>query len=342
MKAAFVAGKNRVQLREVNTPEVKDGEILVKMRASGICGTDIEKMKGESVTGVVLGHEVAGDIAKLGKGVKDFDIGQRVAVHHHVPCHRCHYCRHGDFTMCNDFSKVNIDPCGFAEYFRVPEAIVSGGGVILIPRNLSYEEGALLEPTGCCLKAITKSELVPGDTAMVIGCGPTGVTQIQLLKEMGCGRILAADIIPERLDWARRFGADQILNASGSDFVERVQEETEGRGTDVTIVSTSSVTALRQALYTVRKGGRVVIFGAPPKGSSLTLDASIVFIREIKVIPSYSTSELEMNAAVELVSGRRIDLASLVTHRFELGRFAEAMRLAARSAEALKVVVTNK
>lgn len=331
-----------MRVRDVEVPQPKAGELLIKTRAVGVCGTDIEKMKAESMTGLVLGHEVAGDVAELGEGVKNFEVGQRVAVHHHVPCYRCYYCRHGDYTMCDEFAKVNIDPCGFAEYFRVPEPIVSRGGVISLPRNLSYEEGALLEPTACCLRAIKRSGITPGDSALIIGCGPTGVTQVQLLKEMGCGRILASDILPQRLDWARRFGADQILNASSSDFIAKVKRETDGRGADVTIVSTGSVTAIRQGLDTVRKGGTLVIFGAPPKGSAITYDPSLIFIREVKVMPSYSTSEIEINAALELVSMRRIDLASLVTDRFDLSKSAEAIRFAASNKEALKVMVTNK
>ncbi len=342
MKAAFVISKNQVRLADIQVPKPKAGELLIKTRAVGVCGTDIEKMKAESITGLVLGHEVAGDVAEVGKGVKNFEVGERVAVHHHVPCYRCHYCRHGDYTMCDEFGKVNIDPCGFAEYFRVPEEIVSRGGVVNLPRNVSYEEGALLEPTACCLRAIEKSAIEPGDSALILGCGPTGVTQVQLLKEMGCGRILASDILPERLDWARRFGADQILNASSNDFIAKVRRETEGRGADVTIVSTGSATAIRQGLDTVRKGGTLVIFGAPPKNSVLTYDPSLIFIREVKVMPSYSTSEIEMNATLGLVSARRIDLASLVTHRFDLSKSAEAIQFAASSKEALKVMVTGK
>jgi len=313
--------------------------MLVKMRACGICGTDLEKVHGVHVTPPVLGHEVAGDIEEVGSDVKAYSRGDRVAVHHHVPCHSCFYCRHGHHTMCQDFPKSNLDPCGFAEYFRVPEINVNKGAAFRIPSGLSYEEAAFAEPTGCCIRALNRLGIQSGDDFLVVGSGPAGLTLIQLLRALGANLIFAIDVVESRLKWAEKFGADRTLDAAKHDLLASIRDATEGRGVDKAIVASGNTEAIRSSLPLVRKGGKILLFGIPPKGSVFNCDVSDVFIREITFIPSYSTTEREMETALDMMAAGKLRLTEMITHRSRLSEIAEAFRVAEDAKSSLKVMV---
>jgi len=339
LKAALVGSQGRLQLADVDLPRIGRGDLLVKMKACGICGTDLEKLQGVRVTPPVLGHEVVGDVEEVGSDLEGCSRGDRVAVHHHVPCHRCYYCQHGDHTMCHEFPKSNLDPCGFAEYFRVPETNVSKGAVFRLPHTLSYEEAALAEPTGCCIRGLDRLGMQQEDSVLIIGAGPAGLTYIQLLRALGNHLILATDMIGSRLRWATKFGADDVLNAADTDVPKRVLEATQGRGVDNVIVASGSVKAIRSSFPMVRKGGKVLLFGIPPERSIFTCDASSIFIRETKLIPSYSTTENEIERALQMIAAGRIRLTGMITHRFNLSEIAEAFRVAHDAESSLKVIV---
>jgi len=341
MKAASVVRPNIVQIEDLPIPKLGPGDILVKMRACGVCGTDVDKVRGLHITPPMLGHEAVGEIAEIDERVKSFEVGERVFVHHHVPCYVCHYCRRGDHTMCDSFVQTTIEPCGLAEYFRVPRTNVERGAVLKLPSNISYEEGTLIEPTACCIRGLSKTRMRPGDDFIVIGCGPIGVTHIRLLTIFGAGRIFGSDVVAFRLEAAKKFGATAVFNPRTQDVVERVREETNGRGADCVIVSVGAPEAVLQAIDLARKGGVVLLFGAPHRGATLSCDLSKVFMKEVSLIPSYSTSELETNAALELMASGRLGLASIITHTFRLEDTAEAIRCAAEAKDSLKVIVTS-
>ena len=340
MKAAVVRKVNDVRVEDVPIPTIGPKEILVKMLACGVCGTDIKKIQGEFITPPVLGHEAAGEIFEVGEEVTDLKAGERVLVHHHVPCYVCHYCRHGSQTMCEEFQRSNIDPGGFAEYFRVPETNVDRGAVLRVPDSVTFEEAALVEPTACCIRSLMKCDIQIGDDVLVMGAGPVGLTQVQLLKLFGVSRIFSSDILRSRLEAADRFGADETINPRQENLVERIKGMTEGRGVDVVVVATGSTDAIAQSLKSVRKGGTVSLFGAPHRSALLSYDVTEIFIREISIIPSYSATELETNMALKLLVSGRIDLKGLVSHRFRLERTADAIRYAADGKDCLKVIVT--
>jgi len=251
----------------------------------------------------------------------------------------CIYCKRGDHTMCADFPKSNLDPCGFAEYFRVPEANVSKGAVFHIPADMSYEEAALSEPTGCCIRALRKLAVLPGDDFVVIGTGPAGLTHIQLLRVMRAGRIFATDLVKSRLEWARRFGADAVFNAATENAQNSILGATDEKGVDKIIVSSASSKAIESSLQLVRKGGKILLFGIPSEGSYVNLDTSYLFIREISLVPSYSTTETEIKAALQMMASKKIDLSEMITHRFQLGDITEAFRTAEDAQSSLKVMV---
>src|SRR3972149_7130105 len=255
MKAAMIAGKGIVELRGMPTPTLGPNEILVRMRACGICGTDIEKVNGEHITPPILGHEVAGEIEETGKNVKEHKKGDRVIVHHHISCRSCYYCKNGFETLCEAYPKSNLDPCGFSEYFRVPETLVNGGTVYKLPPSMTYEEASQVEPTACCIRALRKSGFKAGASVAVFGVGPAGLTHVQLLKLYGAAPIYAVDVIENRRDMALKVGADATFDPVTYDVPQEISRGTDGRGTDFAIVATGNPKAIQPAVASVRKGG---------------------------------------------------------------------------------------
>lgn len=340
MKAARIAGKGIVSLQDVPVPQIGPGELLVRMRACGICGTDLEKVRGDSITAPVLGHEVAGVVEQVGTNVADLSVGDRVAVHHHVSCGHCYYCKNGFETLCEDYPKSNLDPCGLAEGFRVPQVLVKGGAVHRLPDSISFEEGSQAEPIACCIRALDKVGVRAGSTAAIFGVGPVGLSHLQLLKSFGASAVYAVDLVRKRLDYALRLGAELAFDPTTDDPARAISLLTGEMGVDLAIVATANLKALESAFDTVRKGGTVLQFGAPTKGSRFTLDMGRMFLREVRFQSSYSTSETEMQMALELMASGRIKPSEIVTDRLPLSHAVDALALAER-ADAVKVIVEN-
>jgi L-iditol 2-dehydrogenase len=338
MLACFLEAPRKVAVRDVPIPRLAPGDILVRMEASGVCGTDLEKIEGQLGPGGILGHEVSGTIEKVANDVIGYKRGDRVVAHHHVPCYQCEDCSRGDFTLCDEFKRTNIDPCGFAEYFRVPEYNVARGAVIPLPPELSFEEGSMIEPTACCIRAIQRAHVQQADSVLVVGLGPTGLTQIQLLRYATTGKMIGSDIIDARLKLGKKLGADETINALSEDVPAHVRKITR-EGIDLAIVSTGNEKALNQAFSSVRKGGRILLFGAPSHGASYQLNVSELFSRQITLLSSYSCVEAELEEAIRLVSEKRLDLKSLVSDRFKLRDAEKAMEFARTSKTAIKTMV---
>jgi L-iditol 2-dehydrogenase len=341
MLACFLEAPKKVVVRDVPVPKLAPGDILVRMEASGICGTDLEKIEGQLGPGGILGHEVSGTIEKVAPDVTNHKPGDRVVAHHHVPCYQCPDCSNGNFTLCNEFKKTNIDPCGFAEYFRVPQYNVARGAVIPLPPELSFEEGAMIEPTACCIRAIRRANVQKENNILVVGLGPTGLTQIQLLRNATTGKIIGSDIIEARLQLGRKLGADETINALTEDVPAHIRRIARD-GVDLAIVSTGNEKALNQAFSSVRKGGRALLFGAPSHGATYQLNVSELFSRQITLLSSYSCVEAELEEAIELVSKKKLDLKSLVSHRFKLRDAEKAMEFAKTSKTAIKTIVVPR
>ena len=338
MKAAFAKPSGGgVELREVPIPKIGEGELLIKMRVCGICGTDLEKVFGKPITPPMLGHEVVGEIVE--SKIPEYSVGERVFVHHHVFCGKCYYCHHGDYTMCPLFLKTTIDPCGFAEYFRVPRMNVERGAVLKIPSHVDDDEATFIEPAGCTLMAIRRMGFKPGMSVSITGVGPMGAIFIKIFRAFGASFIAAADLIPFRINYAKRLGADVALDPREEDFAEACRSGTDGRGVDIAILATPTVKALDTALQTVRKGGKLVIFGAPEKGERAELDFSNLFLREISIVTSYSTSEVETNLSLSLIASRRVSFKDLITHKFKLDQIDEAFQTAHNPKKSMKVLV---
>ena len=344
MKAVFVKGKNRVAVDDISVPCMGDQDVLVKMRACGLCGSDLEKVYGDyGMSSSKLGHEPTGHIIQMGKSVKGYCIGDRVFVHHHVSCHACHYCWHGDFTMCNMYQKSNIEPCGLSEQILVPEPNIIRGGLVKLPEDVTFDEASLIEPLACCIRGLTKCKLQKGDDIAILGAGPAGLMHVILAKLTGAGKIVVFDINQFRLDFAKElFDIDTYNVAKEKDIIKKMQDTTDFRGADTTIVATGSSKAILQSFDLTRKGGNILLFGVPTEGTMVLCDISRVYSNELSIIPSYASSEIEINQAIRLISSKRIKVGSLITHRFDITNASEGIKCAHRAKDAIKVIITAK
>jgi L-iditol 2-dehydrogenase len=320
-----------------------EGDILVKMKACGICGSDLEKIYGQyGMTSARLGHEPSGVVLAIGNKVKGIKIGDRVFVHHHVSCNSCHYCRHGNNTMCEYYQKSNIDPCGLSDKFIVPAWNVERGGVLRLPDRITYEQASLIEPLACCLRALHKIPFQKGDDLVIFGAGPAGIMLVTLAKLAGAGKIFVVDINHFRLEFSRRFISDAyFLNAETANYSKIIKAHTKSRGVDVSIVATSSLTALSNAFEITRKGGYIILFGVPSKDSQFPLEASKLYSNELSIIPSYAASELETNEALNLLAERKINLDFLITHKYTLEQSPNAVFCAHKAKDCMKVIITT-
>jgi len=340
LKAAVYYSSEDIRVEEMPKPKIGLGEILVEMHACGLCGSDLMDWYLKDRAPLVPGHEPAGIVVEAGSEVEGFDVGDRVFAHHHVACLNCHYCRHGDYTLCERFRETHLDPGGFAEYFRVPQENLLID-TLKIPEELSFEEATLIEPTACCIKGLREAGMQIGDSVAVVGAGPTGLLLLELAKVFGASDLFVTDLIGYRLRVAERLGGSLALNPSVENPVGVVKEKTDGRGADIVIVTAPSLEALESGLDLCRKGGTLCVFAPTPPEVYLKLSINRVFFSEIKIFGSYSTSHLETKMALELMESRRVEVKKLITHRFPLEKISEAFMLASTDKNCLKVVITS-
>ena len=345
MDAVIVKSNSNVEIKNVEKPSVGQGDILVKMRACGICGSDVEKVFGKyGQPSMRLGHEPAGTIAEVGSEISNFSVGDRVFTHHHVACYSddCHECSHGNETMCKKYYESNLEPCGLADEYIVPEWNVKHGGVIKIPENMSFEEAAMIEPLACCIRAWLK--LTPnssnGDSVAILGIGPTGIMHAMLAKMYGFEKIFCLDLNEFRLDFAKKFKTTTI-NSGNTNALEQIKSETANQGVDVVIVATSSLNALKDAVSFVRKGGTIVMFGVPSKGANIELDMSEVYSRGLTIVNSYAASDFDTKDAIEKISNKQINVSQLITHKYNLEECQQAFVHAKSGDNAMKIIISN-
>ncbi|GBC72077.1 Alcohol dehydrogenase [Candidatus Calditenuaceae archaeon HR02] len=338
MRAVVVADEG-FRIVELERPRPGPGEVLVKMLACGLCGTDVEKLEGRyRGSKPILGHEAAGVVVELGDGVAGLEPGDLVVPHHHTNCGECYYCLNGSPTMCPSYREYNFFPGGFSEYFTVPRFIVERGGVYRVPSGLSPLQACLTEPTACALRALKRIHDDKTHSYAVVGLGPMGITFLQLLKWRGSELIIGLDVNEARLEMAGRYGAI-TLNPQRGNAAEQVKRLTEGRGVDASIVAAGSPAALSLAITLTRRGGRVCLFAVPPHGSQLQHDLSDLLVREISIISSNAATEQEMREALELVSEKVVDAEGLITNRYRIEEFGEAIKTF-KAGTGLKVAIT--
>ena len=343
MKAAVVKGNSTIEIKNIEKQSLGSGDILVQMRACGICGSDVEKVFGKyGQPSMRLGHEPAGIITQVGTEVSDFNVGDRVFTHHHVACYSddCHECSHGNETMCKKYYESNLEPCGLADEYLVPEWNIKHGGVIKIPDDMSFEEAAMIEPLACCIRAWNKVTYKNNDSAAILGIGPTGIMHAMLAKLYGFGKIFCLDLNEFRLDFAKKFETTTI-NSGNTNALEQIKSETANQGVDVVIVATSSLNALKDAVSFVRKGGTIVMFGVPSKGANVELDMSEVYSKGLTIVNSYAASDFDTKEAVEKISNKQINVSQLITHKYNLEECQQAFVHAKSGDNAMKIIISN-
>lgn len=344
MKVAVYYNNNDIRIEERPKPEITEGEILVKVKASGICGTDVMEWYRIKKAPRILGHEIAGDIVES-KSNK-FKVGQKVFVSHHVPCNECKYCRDGNHTACETLHKGNYDPGGFSEFVRVPKINVLNG-TYLLPDTVSYEEGTMIEPFACCIRGQRVIGVKQNHTVLVLGSGLSGLLNIRLAKLIGA-KVIATDIEPYRLNKAKEFGADEVIDVSrncraisGTQKIPKeffsVSKEELNLKADRIIICTGAMQAVEQAFNCIDKKGIILLFAIPPKNIELPI---VDFWRnELTVTSSYGAAPIDLEESLSLIRQGRINVKDMITNKLPLEKIQEGFKIVAEAKESLKVVI---
>ncbi|MDO8445429.1 MAG: zinc-dependent dehydrogenase [Deltaproteobacteria bacterium] len=338
MRVAMYYSNKDVRLEEKPTPKIGPGEILMRVEASGICGSDVMEWYRIHKVPLVLGHEVSGVVAETGEGVTRYKKGDRICAAHHVPCNTCHYCLSGHHTVCDTLRKTNFEPGGFAEYVRLPSINVDRG-VFLLPDSVSFEDATFIEPLACVLRGQRQAGLQPGQSVLVIGSGIAGLLHIQLAKALGAGRIIATDISEYRMNAALRFGAEAVINAN-DDVPSRLRELNDNRLADVVILCAGAATAIEQGLKSVERCGSVLFFAPTNKGVTIPFSVNDTFWRnEITLTSSYAGSPADHVTAMELIRAKRVNVNDMITHRLGLGDTGRGFQMVVNAQDSLKVII---
>ncbi len=337
MRVAKYYKNDDVRVEEIDRPSIGPEELLVKVIASGICGSDVLEWYRVKTAPRVLGHEITGDVVEVGQNVKKYKVGDRVFVSHHVPCNTCHYCLKGHHTACHTLHTTNFDPGGFSEFLRVPEINVDRG-VFVLPENVSYDEGSFIEPLGCVIRGQRLMGIKKGDSVLVIGSGISGLIHIQLAKANGAGKVIATDINDYRLKAAKKFGADAAFHGT-EDIPAKVLEANDGRKVDHVILCAAALPAISQALQSVDRGGVVLFFAAPEPGIDVPLPINEFWRNSITLMPSYGAAPNDLEEAIEIISQKRVNLMEMVTHRVGLADAAKGFQLVAKAEDSIKVII---
>jgi L-iditol 2-dehydrogenase len=338
MRVAVWYNNRDIRIEERTVPQIGPGEMLVRIQASGICGSDVMEWYRLDRAPLVLGHEIAGDVAVVGDDIKQYSIGDRVTVAHHVPCNTCQYCLSGNHTVCDTLQRTNFDPGGFAEYVRLP-AINVDRGVFLLPDDMSFEDATFVEPLACILRGQKRANLQPGQSVLIIGSGISGMLHILMARTHGARKIIAVDIDNFRLNAAEKFGADVTFKA-GEFSSDCLRDANDGRLADLVIVCTGAVQALSQALESVERGGTVLFFAPTASGVTFPLSINDVFWRnDITLTTSYAGSPADYAAALNLIHTHRLPVSGMITHRLGLEETGLGFQLVADAGESLKVII---
>jgi L-iditol 2-dehydrogenase len=338
MRAAQAVDYDDVRIIEMAVPRPGPGEALVKVKVCGICAGDVTPWYIRKKCPIVVGHEPAGQIVALGTGTENFAVGDRVFVHHHAPCNACRHCEREAYSMCTTWRTTNLDPGGIAEYLVVPATNLQQD-TLKLPEGMSYEEGALIEPVACVVKAFHRARIQPGDRVAVVGLGFIGQVMVKLARHYGASVVMASDLVPWRLEQGRKAGADLVVDASTQNFAEEVRRFTGGAGADLVMVGPSKPAVMQQALACAGQASTVLLFMAPEPGVCWDLDVNYLFFNEISLVSSYSCGPPDTRETLELIRNGIVKAEDLITHRFPMEQTLEACRLTARAQDSLKVVV---
>lgn len=347
---------NDVRVEEIPKPKINDDEILVKVMASGICGTDVLEWYRIKKAPLVLGHEISGIVAETGNNVKNFQVNDRVFVSHHVPCMKCDYCISNHHTTCETLHETNFYPGGFSQYLRVPKINLEFG-TLKLPDNVSFDEGTFIEPLGTIIRAQRIADLQEKQTVLIIGSGIAGLLHIKLAKLKKVKNIITTDINEFRLNKAKEFGANFTLNAKDNNIIDmseikkisdhaqkssifdKIKENNNGKLADLVIICTGALQAVQQALKCVDKGGKILFFAVPKPDDKVEIPINDFWKNEISILTSYAAAPNDLKESLELIKDKKIDVEDMITHRLPLDEAGKGFKLVADAKESIKVIL---
>ncbi|MBU0548615.1 MAG: alcohol dehydrogenase catalytic domain-containing protein [Candidatus Omnitrophica bacterium] len=337
MRVAMYYNNRDVRLEDLPMPQISDDELLVKVKSSGICGSDVLEWYRVKKAPLVLGHEIAGQISQVGNNVKGYKVGERVFVSHHVPCNSCYYCLNGNHTVCQTLHTTNYYPGGFAEYIRVPSINVERG-VFLLPDEISFAEGTFIEPLACVLRGQRMIQLKPAQSVLILGAGISGLLHLLTARAQGAGRIILTDINEFRLKIAKDLGATAVVNAK-EDIITMLRKVNDNRLADQVIICTGATSAFMQSLLSVERAGTILCFAATEPGVTLPVPVNDFWRNSIKIMHSYGGAPVDITQAIEMLQKKTINVRNLITHRLDLREAAKGFQLAAEAKECIKVIL---
>jgi len=326
-----------IRIEEIPKPKISPDELLVKVIACGICGSDVMEWYRIKKAPRVLGHEMTGEIVEVGKNIKNFEKGDRVFVSHHVPCNECYHCLDEQYTVCETLHNTNFDPGGFAEYLRVPKINVKLG-TFLLPDEISYEDGTFIEPLGCIIRGQRRANIKSNHTVLIIGSGISGILHIQLARARGVKKIIATDISEYRMKTAKKFGADFVFN-SKEDVPSKVKEVNDGRLADRVIVCTGALPAIQQALKSVDIAGTILFFAPTNPGAIISLPFNEFWNNQITLTTTYAAAPIDIKEAIELIRSKKVNVHDMITHRLNLSETSKGFQIVSDAKESIKVVI---
>lgn len=337
MKVAMYYNNNDVRIEEQPVPTIGDHEILVKVIASGICGSDVMEWYRVKKAPLVLGHEIAGDIVDVGAQMKNYNVGDRVFVSHHVPDNTCRFCLNDQHTLCHTLHTTNFYPGGFAEYVRIP-AINVDRGTFILPKELTYDQGVFIEPLACIIRGLRTARMKQGQTMLIIGSGISGLLFVKLARAWGAGRIIATDIDAFRLDAAKKFGADYSVNAK-ENVPEQIIRHNDGRLADLVVIATGAPAAVQQGLRSVHDGGTILFFAPTQPGSDIPFPLYDLWNKQITMVSTYAGSPKDIELAIDCLAQKRLAVTDMITHKLPLEETAKGFQLVAHAQNSIKVII---
>jgi L-iditol 2-dehydrogenase len=340
MNAAMLYGVKDLRIQEAEIPRVGDGEVLVKVKAATTCGTDLKIYQRGYVEKIIklptiFGHEWAGEVVDIGTKLEWPQKGMRVRAGNSAPCLHCTMCQKGKYNLCENMIWLWG---AYAEYIKVPARMVLVN-MQEIPAHVSYEEASLAEPLACVLHGVEEAGVKLGDSVAIIGAGPIGLLHLLTVKKMGVEKAIMIDLVDERLDFAKKMGADETINSGRENAMEKVREYTSGYGADVAIEAIGVPATWEQALKIARKGGTVLEFGGCPPGTEIRLDTEQLHYGEMKVLGAFHTTPLHFRKALSLIASRTIDVRPLITRKMKLAQLREAFNILSTSKNEIKIAI---
>ena len=337
MKVAMYYNNNDVRIEEQPIPKISNDELLVKVIASGICGSDVMEWYRIKKAPLVLGHEIAGDIVKIGKNVKKYKVGDRVFVTHHVPCNECSYCLNDQHTICDTLHTTKFYPGGFAQYLRVPEINVDRG-TFLLPKEMSYDEGTFIEPLACVVRGFRTMDFESDKTVLVLGSGMAGLLNIKLAKALGASKIFATDIDEHRLKLAKKMGADFVINAK-ENISEKIKKQNNERLADFVILCAGVESAVKQAIEAVNPGGTILWFAMTKPGVEIPFPLFDVWNKQIKMVSTYAGAGKDIVEAIKLIKSKKLVVTDVISHKLPMKETPKGFKLVADAKKSMKVII---